>query len=74
MPDHITSSSLTGQNMFFFMIIMRVLLLSGGVILRARFGFLAERNTVTDEIIRTFRTNELFHGRTDVTDPTSENK
>ena len=36
------------------------------------FWFLAQRNTITDEVIRTFEASEIFQQRIDFTNPSAE--
>ena len=74
MPDHITSSSRDWAEYVFFHDNNAGIVTEWWCHIASSFWFLAERNTVTDEIIRTFKTDELFHGRADVTDPKSESK
>ncbi len=65
MPDHIHSSSREWAEHVFFHENDAGIVTEWWCHTASSFWFLAQRDTITDEIIRTFRTDEIFKERVD---------
>jgi sarcosine oxidase subunit delta len=67
MPDHISSSPRDWAEYIFFHDNDAGTVTEWWCHTASSFWFLAQRDTITDEIIRTFRTDDIFKNRIDLT-------
>lgn len=72
LPDHLTSSPRDWAEHVFFHDNVAGIVTEWWCHTASSFWFLAERNTITDEVIRTFKADEIYQQRVEFTAVASE--